>query len=186
MELKELEFKKLLPAFMQNDDFVKVLAGAIDTIFKPLSDDIKNLSDWDRIDTMPESELDYLADEVNISWYDRSADIEVKRSLCKNSDKIFMQRGTVAAIAEIVDTFFPDAYLKEFFEYGGEPHYFKVFSNNPKILESQIDLFFRVLEKVKRKSQWLECIEFQMQGFLKIPACIKVIEETAYLMEIGV
>ena len=85
MKLKDIDFLKLLPKFMQNDECVQSLCKSVDEIFRPAADDIKALSDWDRIDSMSESELDNLAWECNITWYDKSADITAKRKVCKNA-----------------------------------------------------------------------------------------------------
>ena len=127
MKLKDVNFIKLLPAFMQNDECVKALSKSIDEIFQPTAQDLEKLSDWDRIDNMTESELDYLAWECDITWYDKTADIETKRSICKNSDKIFMTRATVSAVEEVISTYFSNARLREFFERSnGQPHYFKI------------------------------------------------------------
>lgn len=83
MKLDTLEFIKLLPDFMKDDGCIKALSESIDEIFRPVAQDLKKLSDWDRIDSMTESELDELAWECDISWYDKTADIDTKRNICK-------------------------------------------------------------------------------------------------------
>ena len=50
MKLNTLDFIKLLPDFMKDDGCIKALSESINTIFKPTADDLKQLSDWDRID----------------------------------------------------------------------------------------------------------------------------------------
>jgi len=165
MKLNTLEFIKLLPEFMQDDGCVKALSKSIDTIFKPTSEDLKKLSDWDRIDSMTESELDELAWECDIGWYDKSANIETKRSICKNSDKIFMTRATVAAVEEVISTYFSQAKLREHFERSnGIPHHFKIETTDVSSYTNQLNLFLSVLEKTKRKSQWLDAIVLLLQG----------------------
>ncbi|MBR1625535.1 MAG: phage tail protein I [Bacteroidales bacterium] len=164
MKLQNLEFLKLMPKFMQTDECIKSLCKSVDEIFKPTAEDLKKLSDWDRIDSMSESELDYLAWECNITWYDKSAPIATKRSLVKNSDKIFMTRATVAAVEEVVATYFNDATLLEFWEAGCEPHHFKIECSDPSTYADNLQLFLSTLEKVKRKSQWLESIVLLLMG----------------------
>lgn len=185
MKVDNINITELLPEFMQEDDFNLALAKGLNKVEQKGWGDVSRLSVWDKIDELNEAELSELAYEMNVFWYEESADIETKRKIIKNAKKVFATLGTVYAVEQVIDTYFPDAFLQEWFEYGGEPHFFKVFSNNPQDLNSQIDLFLRVLEKVKRKSAWLECIEFQMQGTLEIPACIKVVEQTEYLCELS-
>lgn len=165
MKLDTLEFIKLLPDFMQNDGCIKALSASVDEIFRPAAQSLKKLSDWDRIDDMTESELDELAWECNITWYDKSADIEIKRNLCKNSDKIFMTRATVAAVEEVLSAYFSNATIREHFERdNGRPHYFKVETSDVSSYTDKLNLFLSVLEKTKRKSQWLETIVLLLRG----------------------
>ncbi len=165
MKLDTLEFIKLLPDFMQDDGCVKALSESIDKIFGPTGQDLKKLSDWDRIDSMTEAELDELAWECNISWYDKTADIEIKRSICKNSDKIFMTRATTAAIEEVLATYFSNAKLREHFQYDNiAPHHFKIETTDVNSYTDKIILFLSSLEKTKRKSQWLDAIVLLLQG----------------------
>lgn len=185
MNVEKLNVLELLPEFMQEDDFNISLAKGLNKIERQGWGDVSKLSIWDKIDELNEAELSELAYEMNIFWYEESADINTKRKIIKNAKRVFATLGTAYAVEQVIDDYFPDAFLQEWFEYGGSPHFFKIFSNNPNILNAQIDLFLRVLEKVKRRSAWLECIEFQMQGNLKIPACIKVVEQTEYLCEIS-
>lgn len=171
MKLDTLDFIKLLPDFMQEDGCVKALSESINTIFQPTSQDLKKLSDWDRIDSMTESELDELAWECDISWYDKTADIETKRSICKNSDRIFMTRATAAAVEEVLTTYFSNAKLREHFNYDNiAPHHFKIETTDVNSYTDKLLLFLNSLEKTKRKSQWLDAIVLLLQGIGKFYA----------------
>lgn len=184
MKKEDFDILELLPEFMREDDTNQALAKGINKTEQKTLSELSRLSVWDKTDELNEAELSELAYEMNIFWYEESADIETKRKVIKNAKRVFATLGTAYAVEQVIDDYFPQAYLQEWYEYGGTHHYFKVFSNNPQILNAQIDLFLRVLEKVKRKSAWLECIEFQMQGTLSIPACIKVTEQTEYICEL--
>ena len=149
---------------MQEDGCVKALSESINTIFQPTSQDLKKLSDWDRIDSMTESELDELAWECNVTWYDKSAPIDTKRNLVKNSDKIFMTRATAAAVEEVIAAYFNGATMLEHWEAGCDPHHFKIECSDPSTYTDNLQLFLSTLEKVKRKSQWLESIVLLLMG----------------------
>lgn len=164
MRLNDLEFIKLMPSFMRSDETVKALCKSVDDIFRPTAEDLNTLSDWDRIDTMTESELDYLAWECNISWYDKNATIEQKRMLCKNSDKIFMTRATVAAVEEIISIYFTNAKLREYWDANCDPHHFKIECSDVTTYSDNLKLFLNILEKTKRKSQWLDAIILRLTG----------------------
>lgn len=156
MKLSELEFLKLLPQFMRDDQAVQGLSLAMDIIIPQLSESVKTLSTWDQIDTLSEKELDELAWELNILWYDVSADIGVKRELVKNSDKVYQHLGTRWAVENVVNSYFGEGYIMEWFEYDGEPGHFRVYSPNPTLNNERLDEFLSLLDKVKRASAKLD------------------------------
>lgn len=159
MELKDVDIKKLLPAFMRNDKEMCGLADALSTLIKQVHPDLTKLRTWDQIDTMTEQELDELADELYILWYKKYYPIETKRRLIKDSDKAFMTLGTPAACEMVMDAIYKGTTLIEWFDYGGEPNHFRIECDDVKIFEAEIfEEFVKTLNLVKRKSQWLDHI----------------------------
>lgn len=158
MKLNDIDFIKLLPQFMRDDDAVKGLAAGVNQIVRDLVGSVDALSTWDHIDELSETELDELAWELNIQWYDTSANMEVKRDLIKNSDKVFQKLGTKWAVENIIASYFGEGHIEEWFEYGGEPGHFRVLSPNPAINDESLVEFLNVLSKVKRASAKLDGI----------------------------
>lgn len=170
MKLSNLEFIKLLPRFMQNDPAVRGLAAGIDSIVPQLAAEIENLSTWDRIDKLSEAELDDLAWELNIPWYDTGATIEVKRNLIRDSDEVYKKLGTKWAVEKVINTYFGDGYVEEWFQYGGVPGTFRVYSTNPSITESKLQEFLNILGKVKRASAHLDGVYISLTGQMNMYA----------------
>ena len=164
MKLCDLEFIKLLPEFMRDDPAVKGLAAGVDAIVASIVPAVERLTTWDHIDELSESELDELAWELNISWYSPGASIDVKRDLIKNSDKVHMTLGTKSAVESVINSYFGDGYISEWFEYGGEPGHFMVISSNPSISDENLTGFLSVLEKVKRASAKLDSVTTLSEG----------------------
>ena len=159
MELNALDLKKLLPEFMREDKEMSALADALSRVFMDINADIKKLRTWDQIDNLTEQELDELADELYIIWYKKNYSIETKRQLIKDSDKAFMTLGTRAACEMVMSAIYDGTQLVEWFEYGGEPHHFRIECEDVTIFQSEIfDEFIKTLNLVKRKSQWLDHI----------------------------
>ena len=71
MKLNDIEFIKLLPQFMQNDNAIIGLSLSTDEIIKSIHNKAKLFTTWDKIDNLPETEIDQLADELNIVWYNK-------------------------------------------------------------------------------------------------------------------
>jgi phage tail P2-like protein len=156
MTLQTLMFFRLLPVFMRSDGAVKGLAEAINRLIPPIVEYAAEFSTWDAIDKLDESELDELAWELNITWYDSGADIETKRELVKTSDLVRSRLGTVWAVEEVVRAYFGEAAVKEWFDYGGEPGHFKIFAVNRSPPRKMIHSFIELLNNVKRVGIWLE------------------------------
>ena len=170
MKLSDLEFLKLLPQFMQDDLAVKGLAAGIDSIIPGLAAEVEKLSTWDCIDKLSEAELDELAWELNIPWYDTSATIEVKRNLVRDSDKVYKKLGTKWAVENVINTYFGDGYVEEWFQYGGDPGHFRVYSGNPTLNESKFTEFLNLLNKVKRASTKLDGVFINLTGQMILSA----------------
>ena len=170
MKLSTLEFLKLLPQFMQNDDAVRGLAVGIDSIVPQLSAEIEKLSTWDSIDKLSDAELDELAWELNIPWYDKSATTDVKRNLVRDSDKVYKTLGTKWAVENVIGTYFGDGYIEEWYQYGGDPGHFRVYSANPTLTESQFAEFLSILSKVKRATAKLDGVFITLTGQMNMYA----------------
>lgn len=185
MKLSTLEFARLLPAFMRGDLAVQGLARGIDGIIPGLATSVQRLTTWDKIDELNESELDALAWELNIMWYDKTASIGAKRELVLNSDKVYRRLGTKWAVENVIQTYFGDGYIKEWFEYNGTPGYFRVYSTNPTLNNERLTEFLNILNKVKRHSSKLDGIYITLTGEIKIAAGVGVRETAKETYKIG-
>lgn len=160
MKLGDIDIAKLLPAFMRESEDNIAFANAVSEVVQEQAKRIDRLSIWGYLDSFSGEELDRLADDLNIFWYDVSLPDEKKRDLIANSDKVYMTLGTKYAVEEVVSNIFGPSEIEEFFEYGGRPHYFRIKVDNPENMTPENEAkLLRVLEKVKRKSQWLEGIQ---------------------------
>ena len=164
MKLKDVDLYKMLPAFMKEDKFDRLLSEGISNLFQKLAIDMDRAVIIGHIDKLNEAELDQLAEDWNIFWYLKSASLEQKRQLIKDSPLVFSRLGTVWAVEKVMNNYLPESELKEWFDYDGNPHYFKFVTNNTDILQTDIDAFLFILEQVKRKSQWLEGIILELRA----------------------
>ena len=164
MRLNEAESLKLLPAWMQSDDSVKGLAAGSDEVTRSIAARLRLLSRWDQLDQLSEAELDEMAWELNVQWYDSTAPIAAKRQVIRNSDRTYAKLGTRYAVEQIVTDYFGAGEVREWYEYGGLPHHFKVLSDNPELVNNNLGLFLKLLGSVKRRSSWLDAILICLTG----------------------
>lgn len=170
MKLSSLDFIRLLPQFMRDDTAVQGLAAGLNEIIPPLSESVQTLSTWDHIDELSEQDLDDLAWELNILWYDINASIAIKRDLVRNSDKVWRHIGTKWAVENVITTYFGEGHIEEWYEYGGQPGRFRIVSKNPSLAEETLREFMNILDKVKRASAKLDGISIVLDGTLNLSA----------------
>lgn len=185
MKLSTLEFIRLLPTFMRGDAAVQGLAAGLDEIIPGLAQSIGRLTTWDRIDELTEDELDDLAWELNILWYDKAAGIDAKREIVKSSDEVYRHLGTKWAVESVINSYFGEGYLREWFEYDGEPGHFRVYSTNATINNERLVEFLNLLYKVKRASSKLDGIYITLTGEMRLSAGIAVYEHERDTYGIG-
>lgn len=185
MKLSNIEVLKLIPQFMRDDDAVRGLAAAIDKIVPDLAQSLSSLSTWDHIDSMSDAELDALAWELNIPWYDTTSTLSIKREVVKNSDKVYKRIGTKWAVENIIKTYFGDGYIMEWFEYEGEPGHFRVYSSNPSLNNERLTEFLDLLNKTKRASAKLDGISITLDAELVLATGVAIHEVSKETYAIG-
>lgn len=182
MKLEDIQLEHLLPLFMRQDKVACAISKVMSEALQVLAKEIRKLSTFDALDLLNTAELDALADELNVLWYDNAFTDEQKRVLLLQSDQVYMRLGTVQAVQDVVTAVFGESNVEEFFTYGGNPHYFRieVKAANELSAENEAKLL-RMLEIVKRKSQWLEKIYSNTIGALPLNVGFQVsFQRTAY------
>lgn len=158
MKLNDVDILELLPGWMQEDASIKALAIGTNEEAKRIFNLTGVLTRWDKINTLDEGYLDSLARELNIPWYRTDASIETKRRIILNSDLVHKILGTKKAVEMVVNDYFEDGEVREWFEYGGDPYHFRVVSENSASVEENAAMFLQLLDAVKRKSAWLDAL----------------------------
>lgn len=177
MDLATLDFSKLLPVWMRKDAADTGLSKALNEIIPFVADAMQKLSTWDVLDRLNGAELDELAWESNITWYDTYADIEVKRQTIKDADRIFRTKGTPWAVQRVINTYFGgESSLLPWWEYaGGRFPHFKVVTTNATLKYENYKMFLAVLEEVKRQCAVLDAILIliKSQGMVYVGSCVR-------------
>jgi phage tail P2-like protein len=161
MTLQTLEFLRLLPVFMRGGGAARGLGAAMGRLIPPLAAYAAALSTWDAIDRLSESELDELAWELYITWYDSGADILTKRELVRSSYLVRARHGTPWAVEELLRAYFGNGEVSEWFEYGGEPFYFRIYvETDPTGGAEDRRQLFESIRRVKNVRSHLEAAYF--------------------------
>lgn len=158
MKLESLDFRKMLPAWMREDEYNIALAEAINEVLADPLSRVKTLRTWDQIDNLTSEELDELAWENNIDWWESGWDIETKRANIKEATKINEKRGTKYSVERILESVFGTGTVIEWFEYDGDPYHFKVTAQGD-LTEERLAKFRKLIEITKPARSVLDSIE---------------------------
>ena len=150
MRLDTVDILALVPEFMRDDEAVKGLAAAVNELIREPAQMVKTVRVWDQIDQLNDAQLDELAYELDIDWYNSSLPIENKRSIIKVSDLIHSRRGTKWAVEQVISTYFVDGFIQEWHEEGyinPQPYHFTVYTTHRNVTD-QLMQEFTALAKV--------------------------------------
>ncbi|MBH0333673.1 hypothetical protein ABH14_28760 [Brevibacillus brevis] len=159
IDIYNISLLDILPDSLKNDKDMVAMAKAFTPELQSLSREAKLCMILRNIDHLPSELVDHLAWELHVDFYDPELPLEVRRLLVKNSIPWHRTKGTPAAVEELITTVFGDGGVEEWFEYGGQPYYFNVITNNREVTTEQALMFTRALNSVKNTRSWLEKIE---------------------------
>lgn len=186
MDISNINLIDIIPNFMKEDKAVKSLASSIDNVSRELAGKIKLLSVWNAIDEMNSEQLDNLATELYIPWYDKTAALDIRRQVIKESDIIHSTLGTKYAVERVANIYFGQASVVEWFEYGGNPYCFKIHTVNQKIQNELADSFLKILDVVKRESAHLDKIEVIADSDMVLNVFISSVESENVISKINI
>ena len=151
-------FLRALPTVLKNDPNMQAMATAIADELEKLTGETRMAQIYTRIDELDETMLDALAADFKVDWWRPDATLEEKRYALKMSWYVHKHLGTKSAIETAVADYLGSGKVEEWFEYGGQPHHFRVASENNTAIITNYDAFMAVLEVVQRRSSVLEHI----------------------------
>lgn len=157
--VQDLKLTDIAAKSTLTDNATKWIYESIDYAIKQQKNRIMNKFFLD-IDKLSETEIDYLLWEYHVDYVGEDTTIENKRELVKIAVVAHFNKGTLGSVKAICKILFGNAEIKEWFEYGGRPGYFKISTLGE--LKSQID-FSKVLDVVneyKNERSWLDAITF--------------------------
>lgn len=164
MKLSELDFVRLLPAFMRDDEAVIALSNAINRLIGEPAKRLSTIRTWDKIDELNEAECDEMAWELDIDWYDSTGmSLEEKRETIKAAQQIKRKRGTKWAVERLITAYFGEGYVVEWYETGGTPYTFMVMTTNTHISAENFDKFVEAANAAKNERSHIAGVFYYWQ-----------------------
>lgn len=125
------------------------------------SREINEILIYARIDKLPEELLDILARDFKVDWWDPDYSIEEKRRTLKDSWRVHKILGTKAAVETAISAIYPGTKVREWFEYGGKPFYFRLSIDGAKV-QPDSEKHKKVLERVN----YYKSLRSHLDGFI--------------------
>lgn len=144
-----------LPQVLQDDESMAALANSVAAVLEKRKNEIRTIAIYPRIEELPGDLLDILAKDFKVDWWDKSYSLETKREILKTSWHTHRILGTKEAVTTALRALYDQFEVKEWWEYGGEPGYFKVETRSFQLI-CELDKFVATLSAVKRLSAHIE------------------------------
>ncbi|MEW4411519.1 phage tail protein [Clostridium sp. AN503] len=115
------------------------------------------------ISDVPESVLDLMALELNAQYYEQNLPRNVKEQLVEQTLLWYMHAGTPSVLTEFLKTIMAGGYIKEWYEYGGEPYFFNAYARVDENMELPLGYGKNVKQRIniyKNARSWMEWFSF--------------------------
>lgn len=161
---KELQSTSLLDILPQNllaDAQIYAAARALDDELQKVTAATRDALILPRIDELSEEVIDLLAWQWSVDFYDELKSLAEKSNAVKQSIAMHRIKGTRRAVELALHMVYTSGEVSEWFEYGGQPYYFRVRFIEPENIRTEdVDRVIRIINTVKNTRSWLESIGF--------------------------
>lgn len=190
MKLTDLVLLSLQTAYMQRDPTTQGMCAALNDEVIESAVSTYNILMYQALDTLGDTEfahslVDELAWQFHCDYYDKSADINTKKAVVKQSIKIHQKKGTPQAVIDLLKTAFPsDTILYEWYQYGGKPYHFKIATSSLNGIN--MASFIKALNSVKNARSYLDGIQLFERIEIGAVSKSEIKSTLEYSMKVGI
>jgi phage tail P2-like protein len=165
VDISAIRLIDLVPPSIRDDPEVQAASAALEGELQAVTAAIPTVLLIPRIDELPEDVIDALAWQWHVDFYEPGISLEQKRTLVKTSIAQHRRKGTPWAVEQVVKAILDDAVVQEWWEYGGDPYYFRVIKINGQITAEMYPQLKRAVDTVKNTRSWLEGVSLFRETF---------------------
>lgn len=178
IKLTDARLTDALPKTLAEQPWVQALAEASRKMRRRVMTYADRTRLFCDIDEASEEALDALAVELQTPLYKNDYPLTVKRQIVKNSMLYYIRSGTRGAVEALLADIYQGAEVEEWFEYGGEPNYFRVAIDISRTTVPVAEMAPAELESwlysVKRASSALESLSYMIRHAITIGCKVEV------------
>ena len=153
-----------MPQNLLSDEKIQAAAQALDVELQRLSADSKLVMHLPRLDELDHDVLNHLAYHFHVDHFEpETMSLTVKRNLIRQSILWHKIKGTPASVENFLGYFGITAKVQEWYDYEGEPYYFRLKLSNVAWLGDDGDTFLRLINASKNERSWLDKFIFDLE-----------------------
>ena len=157
--IEDYFIRKNLPQSLDKENIQEV-AKVVDDTLLSFDKTIAEVLIYPAIDMLGSELINTLAIQMHCDFYDDTLPLAVRRNLVKNSIAWHRIKGTPAAVEQMIQTVYQTGVVEEWFDYGGEPFFFKVNLGDSQITTQKIKNLIKMINVSKNVRSWLEVLRF--------------------------
>lgn len=148
----------ILPDVFTDAEKTKAFAEAERDVRRMIYDFAVRAMIYIHLDKQKDEVLDLMAAEMKTQYYSSELDQETKLHLIRNTMRWHIRAGTAGAVQEMIQTVFGSGEVMEWFQYGGEPFYFRIRADDD-LTPDMLNKFREQISRVKNTTSTLEAIQ---------------------------
>jgi phage tail P2-like protein len=162
---------EIVPSSIRDDPQVQAACGAIDAELVQIADEFlqgspkanPSICFWPDVEQQVEPLLDVLSWEMHVDVWQNIAGAplttEKKIELINQSIDWHRHKGTKYAVDQMLKTVFGVAMVTEWYEYGGDPYYFRIVTEEHTYTEAELGQILDAVYAVKNVRSWLDSFD---------------------------
>lgn len=128
-EIDKLNLRDILPSSLSDNKLLAISAG-IDRVLNRINQKIPRCYIYKNMESTYPEVIDELYWEWHVDYYSEGLTLDKKIKLIRNSYINHKRKGTKWAVENMLNDILSGYSLIEWFEYGGNPYYFKILTEN--------------------------------------------------------
>ena len=153
-----------LPTILHNDYNVLAAKLSLEEQLSALASAAREVMHLPRLDELDETMVELLSNQFHVDFYDPKLTLDDKRDLVRDAIGWHKRKGTASAVEEVAKKVYRDAHVVEWFEYGGEPYFFRILQDisldDEDTGKEMLDRLRAAVSESKNARSWLEFFGF--------------------------
>lgn len=162
MQIYKPNLAELLPPSLQYDEKLVAVANALSLELEKLSAQCELVLHLPRLNDLPHEVLDHLAYQYHVDFYSSDYSLQMKRKMLRETFYLHRIKGTPASVEKFLSAIMKNPVVEEFFEYSGEPYFFKITTGGLYLEIDNEEEFLRLINHAKNLRSWLDSIIFDL------------------------